>query len=61
VGDFEDDGVRFQGMAGQKECRFDGGPDGWADKKSSLIGGKRVALDMPFSRDRIPREDLARK
>jgi hypothetical protein len=28
VGDFEDDGVRFQGMAGQKECRFHGGPDG---------------------------------
>ena len=27
----------------------------WADKESSLIAGKRVARDMPFSRDRIPR------
>ena len=26
-----------------------------ADKKSSLIGGKRVARNMPFSRDRISR------
>jgi hypothetical protein len=35
--------------------------NGRAEKKLSLIGGKRVARDMPFSRARIPREDLARK
>jgi hypothetical protein len=46
-------------MAQEKAGTHAGG-DGWTDKMSSLFGGQRVARDMPFSRDRIPREDLAR-
>jgi hypothetical protein len=45
---------RVAGQMPASLLRVSSAPSSWADKKSSMIGGKRVARDMPFSRDRIP-------